>query len=93
MNVSNEAIQALKEHIGAAELEKKIIRFFNTQGCCGPSVQMSLEDEKTTTDEFFIVDGVNFSMEPSIITNMEPVTLIFNENGFQLQGYTSSGCC
>lgn len=93
MNISNEAIAALKEQVSATELEKKTIRFFGVQGCCGPSVQMALEDQKHQSDESFTKDGVQFSFDPSIKEMLEPVTLVFTEQGFQLQGFQSSGCC
>lgn len=93
MNIANEAILALKEQVSAAELEKKTIRFFGVQGCCGPSVQMALEDEKHESDESFTKDGVQFSLDPSIKELLEPVTLVFTEQGFQLQGFQSSSCC
>lgn len=93
MNITNEAIVALKEQVTADELEKKTIRFFGVQGCCGPSVQMALEDQQHDGDEAFTKDGVKFSLDPSIKEMLEPVTLVFTEQGFQLQGFQSGGCC
>lgn len=93
MNVSSEAIAALKDQVSAAVLKKKTIRFFGVQGCCGPSVQMALEDQKHESDESFTMDGVQFSYDPAIKEMLEPVTLIFDEQGFQLQGFQASGCC
>jgi len=93
MNISNEAILALKNQLSVDELANKTIRFFGVEGCCGPSVQMTVIDQKLEKDENFNKEGVNFSIDPTIKEMLEPVTLKFSDQGFKLEGFKSSECC
>lgn len=93
MNISNEAILALKKQLSADDISNKIIRFFGTEGCCGPSVQMAMIDQKLEKDDNFTIEGINFSVDPTVKEILEPVTLNFSEEGFKLDGFKSSGCC
>jgi hypothetical protein len=54
---------------------------------------MSLEDQKHEADESFIKEGVQFSYEPALKEMLEPATLVFTEQGFQLLGFPSTSCC
>jgi Fe-S cluster assembly iron-binding protein IscA len=93
MNISAEAIQALKEQLSSEDLKQKTIRFFGSQGCCGPSVQMGLVEQVPATDQTFCIDEVNFAIEPAVKEQLEPVTLTSGPQGFKLEGFQSSSCC
>jgi Fe-S cluster assembly iron-binding protein IscA len=71
----------------------KVIRFFSAQGCCGPSVQMAITEDKLDTDEFFTKDDVRFSIDQEVKEMLQNVTLVFSGKGFRLEGFQSTGCC
>lgn len=77
----------------AEDLQHKTIRFFAAQGCCGPSVQMAMTDEKPETDHSFVQDDIHFSIDPAIADLLNGVTLAASEHGFKLVGFQSGGCC
>lgn len=93
MNISAEAIQALKQQLSSEDLRKKTIRFFGVQGCCGPSVQMSLEEQVPSTDQTFSIEDVKFALDLALKEQLEPVTLAVGPQGFKLEGFVSSNCC
>lgn len=93
MIISAEAIQALKQQLSSEDLQQKSIRFFGSQGCCGPSVQMELTEQIPSTDETFILEDVKFAIDPTIKSALVPVTLAVGPQGFKLEGYQSSSCC
>jgi Fe-S cluster assembly iron-binding protein IscA len=93
MNTSAEAIEALKQQLSQEDLRQKTIRFFASQGCCGPSVQMALTDQVPSSDQSFCIDEVNFAIEPAVKEQLEPVTLTVGPQGFKLEGFASSNCC
>lgn len=93
MNISTEAMQALKQQLSTEELKQKTIRFFASQGCCGPSVQMALVDQVPSTDETFSLEEVKFALDPAIKAQLAPVTLSAGPQGFKLEGFQSSNCC
>lgn len=88
MTITAEAIEALKQQMSSEELQQKTIRFFASQGCCGPSVQMALVEEVPATDQSFCIDEVNFAIEPSIREQLESVTLTAGQKGFKLEGFS-----
>jgi Fe-S cluster assembly iron-binding protein IscA len=92
MKISNEAIEALKSHLPAEQLKNKFIRFYAAQGCCGPSVQIEIADEKPETDEMFIEDDVQFSVDYQVKDLLQNATLLFTGKGFRLDGIESD-CC
>ncbi len=93
MNISNEAIEALKYQLTPEQRKFKVIRFFAEQGCCGPSIQMAITEDKLGTDENFTKDDIQFSIDPEVKEILQNVTLVFSGKGFRLEGFQSTGCC
>jgi Fe-S cluster assembly iron-binding protein IscA len=93
MKISNEALEALRQHLKPENLGTQTVRFFGSQGCCGPAVQMAVVEEVPETDETFTVADIRFAVDPSVKEQLEPVTLAAGPQGFRLDGFQSSGCC
>ncbi len=93
MNISNEAIKALKNQLTPEQQKNQIIRFFATQGCCGPSIQMSVVNDTQETDESFSKDDIRFGIDQDVREMLQNVTLVFTDRGFKLEGFQSTGCC
>lgn len=92
MNVTSNAVEALKKMIPAEDLADGSIRFFMSAGCCGPSLQMGLIKEEAANDSTFEVDGIRFSVDPEAVAQVEKVTLDADNNGFRLDGYNAPSC-
>ena len=93
MKISTEAIEALKGQLSPEQRKHKTIRFFLAQGCCGPSVQMTITEDKPETDISFSHDDIQFSIDQEVKAMLENVTLAFSGRGFKLEGFQSTSCC
>ena len=93
MNISNEAVTALKKHLENEPGNQAAIRFFSVPGCCGPSIQMALSDEKAETDEALALDGLEFRIDQEVAEALQNATLVVTERGFKIEGFESSKCC
>ncbi|MCC5926897.1 MAG: hypothetical protein JJU41_10095 [Bacteroidetes bacterium] len=92
MNITDKAVETLRNIIPADDLETGTVRFFMAEGCCGPSLQMGITGEVPETDETFEVDGVRFSVASEAREQVAQVTLNADESGFRLEGYTAPAC-
>jgi Fe-S cluster assembly iron-binding protein IscA len=93
MNISNEAVAALKKFLENEPGNQAAIRFFSVPGCCGPSIQMALSDENVETDERLVFDGIEFRIDQEVAGALQNATLVATERGFKIEGFESSQCC
>ena len=93
MNVTENAIKQFKTAIDQYDKPGSGIRMFAGSGCCGPAVEMSIEEQGSSGDTVLTIDGVDFFIESKAEQMMSNVTIDFRENGFRLDGMKKSGCC
>lgn len=94
MNATPQAIDELKRVLNSEENPLVGVRIFTQNGCCGPSLQMSVAENVSTGDKLITLNSVNFYISPSAEEMINGVTLDFGPNGFRLDGLiTSEGCC
>lgn len=93
MNITPKAIEEFKKAL-ANESEISAIRIFAAEGCCGPSVQMSIVEKPYNDDIEIAIDSMKFFIEKSVEVTLNGVTIDYGQNGFKLDGLKkSSGCC
>ena len=95
MNATSQALEELKKVLNSEENPLTGIRIFTQQGCCGPSVQMSVSDHALNDDKIITIGSINFFIASSAEEMMSGVTLDFGPGGFKLEGMkrNGSGCC
>ena len=95
MKVTTSAIEELSKVLAETDNPQAGIRVFAQQGCCGPGLQMSLEENISAGDKMLTIDNVNFFVEEQAETMLEGVTIDFGPNGFRLEGFkrNGGGCC
>ncbi len=94
MKVTPIAIEELSKVLAETNNPQAGIRVFAQQGCCGPGLQMSLEENISVGDKMVTIDNVNFFVEEQAESMLEGVTVDYGPQGFRLQGMKrSGGCC
>jgi Fe-S cluster assembly iron-binding protein IscA len=93
MKVSDSAIEQFKATIEQFEKPVAGIRLFAGSGCCGPAIEMSLEENVIPGDKVINLQGVDFYLEPKAEEMMTEVTIDFRDNGFRLDGMKGGGGC
>lgn len=93
MQVTEKALELLRTQIAADELATATVRFYASQGCCGPSLQMGIFTQTVESDETFQVGDVAFAIDQDSVETLREVTLDVGENGFELRGYQPASCC
>jgi Fe-S cluster assembly iron-binding protein IscA len=95
MKATSNAIEELKKVLKTEENPLAGIRIFSGQGCCGPSLQMSVSEKIPTGDELLTIDEVNFFIANEAREMLNGVTLDHGPNGFKLDGMKKNGggCC
>ena len=94
MNATSPALDELKKVLKSEANPEAGVRIFTGKGCCGPSLQMSVEEKAIIGDKLITLDSVNFYIAPSAEEMIDGITLDFGPNGFKLEGFKgNSGCC
>jgi len=93
MNVTENALKQFKTAIDQYDKPGSGIRVYAGSGCCGPAVELSIEELGSPGDTVLTIDGVDFFIEPKADQMMSNVTIDFRDNGFRLDGIKGSGCC
>ena len=95
MKVSEQAAIELKKVLDGFEKPGAGIHIFNTQGCCGPSIQMDIATQPGANETVVSLEGIDFFVEKELLKTLTPVTIDYGTNGFRLSGLqpTNSGCC
>lgn len=61
------------------------IRIYAVQGCCSPSLQMTVTNKPETDDNKVEVDGIIFFIDNLAKIMLEDVTIDYGINGFRLE--------
>lgn len=95
MNVSEQAAIELKKALDGFEKPGAGIHIFNTQGCCGPSIQMDIATQPANNEMVVSLEGIDFFVEKGLLETLAAVTIEHSTNGFRLSGLqrTNGGCC
>ena len=94
MKVTAQALEQLKEAVTQYNVPGAGVRIFSAQGCCGPALQMSIEDHLSAGDKMLTIENVDFFIESQAEQMLSDITIDFRENSFKLDGMRRSGeCC
>lgn len=93
MKATELAIVELKKVIDTEESPLIGIRITSHQGCCGPSLQMSVVEKPTAGDQQVSIDTLNFYLDDQAMESMKEVTIDYGPNGFKFNNLKKSGSC
>ncbi|RPJ69290.1 MAG: hypothetical protein EHM20_16565 [Alphaproteobacteria bacterium] len=93
MNATPLALDELKKVLNSEESPTAGVRIFTQQGCCQPTIQMSVVEKPAIGDLQQTIDSVNFFMDDQARDMLTGVTIDFGLNGFKLEGLKKSGGC
>lgn len=84
MNFTENALNQFKKRINEIENEKPTagIRFFTTQGCCSPSLQMDIAKIPSQGDKVLQIGDVSIFVTPEAEQILSERTLDFSDNSF-----------
>lgn len=93
-SVSENAAQKFREIIDSLEVRPAGVRVYNSEACCGSSVQMELAAGIQPGEVQLEMQGVMFFVNSDFLKQLRLVTIDFSDDGFRLLGYQrSEGCC
>ena len=97
MNFTDNALNQFKKLIDQSENPKAGIRFYAVQGCCSPSLQMSVEENPAPDDSVIQMSGVNIFITPDAEKMLSEITLDYTGEGFRSvetsNEYPQKKCC
>lgn len=95
MKLSEEAQIELKKVLNSFNKPGAGIHIYNSQGCCGPSIQMDVATQAGNGETAILLDGIDFFVANDLLPTLAEVTIEVGSNGFRLTGLqkTSKGCC
>lgn len=95
MQISDEAQKELKKTLTGFDKPGAGIHIFNSQGCCGPSIQMDIATQLGSGETAISIEGIDFFVPKDLLPQLENVTIDYGSNGFLLKGLkkSSDNCC
>ena len=93
MKVTDNAIEQFRTAINQFEKPISGIRVFAGSGCCGPAIELSLEEKASLGDNVINIQGIDFFVEPKAGEMMKEVSIDFRDNGFRMDGIKGGGGC
>jgi Fe-S cluster assembly iron-binding protein IscA len=94
MKVTESALKQFKQSIDQNETPGSGIRLFTSQGCCGPSIQMSVVVNPGAGDKILTFGDVDFFVEPQAEQKLTDISIDYRDDSFKLDGMKkASSCC
>lgn len=93
MKFTENAINQLKKIIENSENPKSAIRFYTTQGCCSPTLQMELAENPTKDDVVTNIENIDFFVTTQADEILSNITLDYSNGTFRTSNDKKGGCC
>jgi len=82
MNFTENALNQFKKLIKESENPSAGIRFFTTQGCCSPVLQIEIEPSPKEGDVSVKIGEVDFFVTPEADKILSSITIDYSEGSF-----------
>lgn len=86
MKITEEAQKELKKALHEFNKPGAGVHVFNTQGCCGPSIQMDIATQVGNGESVISLEGIDFYVPNDLLPQLENITIEYGWNGFRLKG-------
>lgn len=83
MKFTDNALKQFKKLIDETENPKAGIRFYTTQGCCSPTLQMDVANNPTQGDNVVQIGDILIFITPEAEKILSEITLDYTEDGFR----------
>lgn len=83
MKFTDNALNQFKKIINESENPATAIRFYTSQGCCSPSLQMTVSENPSPGDSAIQMGDVNIFITPEADRILADITLDYTEDGFR----------
>lgn len=83
MKLTDSALIQFKKLIDESESPTSGIRFFTVQGCCSPTLQMSVAQNPSPGDSVIQMGDVNIFITTQADKILSEITLDYTEDGFR----------
>lgn len=94
MKLTTQAQEEIKKALISFNTPGGGIHLYNTQGCCGPTVQMELSTNTRNNETVVNIDGIDFFIPNDLLPTIADVTVEYSANGFRFNGLKKgSNCC
>ena len=85
MKVTQKAIDAFSNILKEQGNHNSGIRIYAVQGCCSPSLQMTVTNQPEPDDNKVLVNGMVFFIDNLAKVMLEELTIDYGINGFRLE--------
>lgn len=85
MKVTQKAIDAFGNILKEQGIPDSGIRIYTVQGCCSPSLQMTVTNQLEPDDNKMEVNGIAFFVDNLAKVMLEDLTIDYGINGFRLE--------
>ena len=93
MKITEQALAQFKNAIHENDTPGAGIRLFVSAGCCGPAIQMSIEEHLSAGDKMLTINSVDFFIESQAEQMLSNITIDYRDDNFKLDGLKRSGSC
>lgn len=93
MKFTESALNEFKKIIENSENPKSGIRFYTTQGCCSPTLQMEVSENPTKDDIVINIENIDFFVTTQADEILSKVNLDFSDGSFRTVNDKKGGCC
>jgi len=93
MKITDQAAIELKKALAEFDKQEAGIHIFSTAGCCGPSIQMDIEQHVGADETVISLHGIDFFIANDLIYKLADVTVEHDTKGFRLAGLPKNGSC
>ena len=83
MNFTENALNQFRKLINENENPTAGIRFFTTQGCCSPILQMDIVNNQSQGDKVLQIDDVSIFLTTEAEQILSDITLDYSDNKFR----------
>lgn len=94
MKFTDNALKQFQKIINESENPATAIRFYTSQGCCSPSLQMTVAENPSKEDTVIKMNDVDFFVTPEAEKILSKLTLDYGTEGFRsIKDENAGGCC
>ncbi|MBE9467061.1 MAG: hypothetical protein IMY72_01920 [Bacteroidetes bacterium] len=97
MKLSENALSEFKKMIDEGKQASSGIRFFTTQGCCSPMLQLEISQNPTTDDIVVKKGDVDFFITPEAEKILSEISIDFVDGSFKTEKLNNDtnneSCC
>jgi len=83
MNFTKNALNQFKKLIAENENPTAGIRFYTTQGCCSPILQMDIVEKQSQADMVLQIDDVSIFLSSEAEQILSEITLDYSDSRFR----------